>query len=153
MVASSVRHPITIGGKTYEVSPINDEGREALDEWVRAKFIERAAPMISKMSSDADKDRALRIAYSQAFSLTWLSGEGARLIATVDGVAKMLYEGIRPNHPDVSFEQIRAELFDPDNIRKATHVFDELNTNRVKRTEGGDESKKGKSRSRKKKST
>lgn len=154
MVASTVKHPITLGDKTYDVSPINDVGREALDEWVRAQYVARVTPLIDKLKSEADKILAIDRAFEKAASLTWMSGEGAAMMATVDGVARLLFEGIRVNHPDVSIQEFRSELFDPANIMKANAIFRELNTNRLKREVAETTSVPGKQQpSRKKKST
>lgn len=154
MVASTVRHPIKLGDKEYQVSPIDDSGREALDEWVRAKYVERISPLINAMKSEADKILAIDRAFAQASKMTWLSGEGAQMMGTVEGVARLLYEGIRKNHPEVTIEDFRAELFNSENIMKANAVFRELNTNRVKREAAAAEKSPGKRRrSPRKKST
>lgn len=127
MVASStVRHPLQIGDKTYDVSPLTDEARENLDEWVRSKFVERASKLIEQMRTDSDKELGFKVAFRQAASLSWLSGEGAKMIATVDGMARMLYEGIRPNHPEVEYEALRKECFDPSIIMRVNATFNDL---------------------------
>ena len=130
MVASSLRHPITLGDKTYQVSPLDDDSLIALDEYVRAKFVARTAPLIEALKSEKDKQLAFAVAFRQSFALTWLSGEGAKTIGTVDGMAHLLYEGVRKNHPEVTVEELRRALFDPVNVRKANAVFTELNTDR-----------------------
>lgn len=119
-----------LGDKTFEVSPLNDASRDALDEWVRSKFVERVSPIINSLTSEKDKAIALDRAYDKALSLTWMSGEGAKLMGTVEGVARMLYEGVRQNHPDLTYEALCELLFDPENIRKANAIFRELNVRR-----------------------
>lgn len=127
MVASSLtRHPITIGDKTYDMSPLDDAAHDSLDEWVRSKYVERNVGYLEKLQ-DKDKALAFKVAYDQAASLSWMSPFGARLMGTVEGVARLLYEGIRKNHPDITFEQLKKEMLDPDNIAKANAAFRHLN--------------------------
>jgi hypothetical protein len=151
MVASSVRHPIVIGDKTYDVSPLSDEGREAMDEWVRAKFVERITPIIDALKNRQDREAALDRAFTRAFEITWMSEEGSKLIGTVEGVAKLLYEGIRPNHPDVTFDELKQQMFSAENVDKANAIFRELNIRRNK--EAKPDPGKKPSRSPRKKST
>lgn len=157
MVASSLRHPITIGNNTYEVSPLDDDSHMALDEWVRSKYIERNVQLLAALPQ-ADKELALKVAYSEAATVTWLSGFGARLMGTVEGVAQLLYEGVRKNHPDVTPKMLKKDLMRPENLAKANAAFKHLNDPDPPPNKKGAQKKKAlvkalKSRSRKKKST
>lgn len=126
MVASGLRHPITIGGRTYEVSPLDDDSHLSLDEWVRAQYINRNVKLLAALPQ-ADKELALRVAYSEAATISWMSGFGARLMGTIEGVAQLLYEGVRKNHPDVTPQMLKKDLMSPENIAKANAAFKHLN--------------------------
>lgn len=131
MVASGVRHPITLGGKTFDVSPLNDNAHESLDLWLRDQYYQRAAGIVEKFSDKALQEMALKVAYKEALSLTWMSGEGSKLISTIEGMARILWEGIRINHPEVTYEEIKECMRNPETIRTADRIFKTLNTRRV----------------------
>ena len=153
MASSSLRHPIKLGDKTFEVSPLNDISREALDEWVRSQFVERVLPIINGLASEKDRQLALDRAFDKSLSLTWMSGEGAKLMGTVKGVARMLYEGIRPNHPEIRFEDLCSLLFNPENVRLANAAFRQLNVRQQEKTKDKQVSSKKRSPSPRKKFT
>lgn len=156
MVASGIRHPITLGGKTYEVSPLNDNAQESLDLWLREEYYQRAAGIVSKFTDKGLQEIALSVAYKEALALTWMSGVGANMISTVNGLARVLWEGIRINHPTVTYEEIREHMKNPDTIRNANRIFGTLNTRKVASKDGDPKksmAKRKKELSRRKKST
>jgi hypothetical protein len=130
MVARSLtRHPITINGITYQMSPLDDIGHDSLDEWAKAKYVESTAAILAKVP-EADKALAYKVAYQEAAHITFMSDYGSRLMRTVEGVAQLLYEGIRRNHPEVTPEFLRKALIEgagSDNIEKVTAAFEHLN--------------------------
>lgn len=135
MTHSTTRYPITLGDKSYEVSPINDVAHDSLDNWIREEYLQHAAALIAKLPQ-ADKEIALRVAYSTALTMSWLSGEGARLVGTMRGIARVLWEGIRINHPDVPYEEILRHIQNPEIISNANKVFNALNTRKVADKDG-----------------
>lgn len=135
-MASAVRQPILIGNRTYECSALDDNARESLDNWVRERYYEIAASMFEKITKADIREQAMAVAMKEALTLTWMSGEGARLIASVDGMARIFWESIRKNHPDVTYESLREQMMNPDNIRKMNRVFKQLNTDKVKANAG-----------------
>lgn len=147
MVASGIRHPITIGDKTYEISPLNDESHLSLDEWVKSKYIQAVVKLNAALPQE-DRAEALNVAYKEISTLSWMSGFGAKLMGTVEGVAQLLYEGIRINDPSIKPAQLAKDLLNPENMALANAAFRRLNVPDLKKA-----TVKTRSRSRKKKST
>lgn len=141
MASITRKYPLKIGDKTYELSPLNDIGREALDEWVRSRYIKRAKLLIEELDNESDKRLALKVAFEEAASLTWLTGKGAKMIATIEGMIRMIFEGIRINHPDLTIEEFTQHTFDQAILEEANAAFDALNRDVVE--DGDDDPKAG----------
>jgi hypothetical protein len=130
MQSAASRSPIILGGTTYDVSPLTDEAHDSLNEWVRSTLAVKHASLITALTGD-DKRVAVEASLKMLSSVTFMSPEGIKLMGTQEGVARMLWEGIRRNHSDVSFEKIKKELVSPEQIRAATAKFEEQNLQKV----------------------
>lgn len=117
-------------GKKVELrmTAFSDVEIAELDEWVRNKYITIARDSIPPDATQSERDETLRIAFNGASTLTWMSGQGARMMASVDGMAQIVWMGCRAQHKDVSVSQLRALMFNPVNIRESNRKFRELNT-------------------------
>lgn len=120
-----LRSPVQIGSVTYDASPLSDEAKDALDEWVRMKYRQRIAPMIEELSGAAQQ-AMIREVLNELPTLTFVSHKGAKFMGTVEGMARLLYEMIRPNHKDVKYETLCKDMVDPENIIRAKDKFREL---------------------------
>lgn len=123
MASSLTRFPLTLGDTTFQLSPLDDNSHESLDEWVRERYVEQTTKFIKALTSKEDKELALNVAYSKASELTWLSSYGAKMIGTVDGMAQLLYELARKNHPEVTQKTMRELMLDPNNVAKVNAKF------------------------------
>ena len=108
------------------MSPLTDRDISELDEWVRARYIATARASLEGVTGP-DREETLRIAMDRAMALTWLSGEGLKLIATIDGTARLLWQSIYRSHPDLKYEDLRQLMLDPRNIANVNEAFKELN--------------------------
>jgi hypothetical protein len=81
--------PVTLGGKEYSLRPLTYGDIEELDNWVRAQYMERVIGSLPKDTSPDDREVAWRIAQATVVELTWLSGLGAKFIATPKGFMKI----------------------------------------------------------------
>lgn len=123
---TAATYPIVLDAVTYQVSPLDDVAISALDNYVRSVHIESAVAGSANLQP-ALQSRVIDAAVRQASSLSALAPEGAAILKNPDGVAMILWLGIKRNHPDVAYETIRAKMFAPEAIRRANHVFNELN--------------------------
>lgn len=152
MATSGITHPVKLGNKTYFATALTDASLQSLDMWIRSKYVERAIELIKKAPPE-DKEIAYRVATQEASSLGWKSIFGQQLMGTVEGVAQLLYEGIKENHPEVTPEELRAFLLDGDAVNEATNAFKTLNMRKEKAPTKGKALTRAQSRSRKKKRT
>lgn len=114
---------IRLGGHSFRMSPLTDRDIAELDHWLRARVIRTARESLSSDTSLEDKQLVIDSAVRVAMSMTWMSGDGARQMATLDGMAQLLWQGIHHNHPTTTPEEIRASLLDPATIEEARETL------------------------------
>ena len=120
--------PLTFAdGTTYTMSPLTDRDIVELDEWVKHEYIRIVRSTLPQDVPQAERDRQMSLAYRQAMALTWLNGDGARLIATVSGMSRLVWQAIKKRHPDVTEDDLRRHMFDPRNIDAARERFEYQN--------------------------
>lgn len=120
-------YPITIDGVEYWCSPLSDLDMSELDNWVRSQTIQDAErAMTPDMTPEARRD--LRTAALEvAGSISWMQGPGARRMATVDGLSRILWHMIKKRHPEVTHEVVRRWCVNPKHAGEAERLFRELN--------------------------
>lgn len=121
------RRPLKIGGVEYMASQLSDKDIAELDEWLRARFISMARDSLGPDCSQKQIDDTLAVAMRDAMGLTWMSGIGARVMASVDGVARLAWQMVHHSHPTVTYEEIRKHMYDPRNMANVNDAFDGLN--------------------------
>ena len=143
-------------GTVYQMSPLSDKDIAELDAWVQSRVIQMARASLLKDAPQSERDETLRIAMQTASSITWLSGQGAQILATVPGWTRLVWQAIKRNHPDVTEEELSAQMFSAENIREVNRVFTEQNVVKEPAKEpakkkGPKETRKGRKRKMKKK--
>jgi hypothetical protein len=123
---AAASYPIKLNDVIYNVAPLDDVDIVELDNYVRQVHIETAATSAVNLPA-AVQDRILSIAVKQASGLSAMSPEGAMILRNTAGVARMLWQGIKRNHPDVTYEKIRSLITSKESIAEANRVFHELN--------------------------
>lgn len=108
------------------MSPLTDEAHESLNEWVRQVLAKKHASLIETLKGEAQRI-AIESSLKMLSNASFMSADGIKLMGTQEGVARMLWEGIRRNHPDVTYEKIKSQLITPGQIRAATAKFEEQN--------------------------
>jgi hypothetical protein len=98
--------PVTLSGVEYRFAPLNLADIEELDNWIRKEYMKRVQSCIPDGTSPKDREEALGIGLKTAVNLTWLSGQGAQLIASVRGMAKIAQLGLIKNHPEMTYEKL-----------------------------------------------
>jgi hypothetical protein len=118
--------PIKLGDKEYLVSGLNDQSLVALDEYVKFLHMTSVSEAVATLPVH-QQQAAITAAANICSSLSFMSAEGARIMRSVNGVSRILWQGIVQNDPKVTHEEIRALMFKRENIIKANKVFEELN--------------------------
>lgn len=107
--------------------PLEDRDVVELDEWVRQRIMDVAVRSIGGLP-ERTAALVVDVALKRAAGATWLSGDGARMIATLDGVAMMLWcsmderdrEGKTP-------ADLRRLFLTPGAVKEVTTAFRRIN--------------------------
>lgn len=128
-----------LNGITYVASPLDDVDIVELDEWLRQRYLKNVLAATSSLPED-DRDGARRVAYREAVTLTWMSGHGARMMATAEGMARLVWTMVRKRTPAADELVLRKAMFDPKNVLESNEVFRALNVpeSMRRRVEEGD---------------
>ena len=116
----------------YRMRPLSDVDMTELDEWVRSTYIANARKSLGADCTQTEREETLSLAMTQAVGMSFLSGIGARMMGTVDGVARLVWQSIKAEHPDVTVEMVKGYMFDKANIAEGNRKWKELNLGRNK---------------------
>lgn len=109
------------------ISALTDKDMTELDEWVRSEYIKNARLSLPANASTEERNETLALAFNQAFGLTFISGLGARMMGTVDGVARLIWQGCLKAQPNITFEFVKSLMFDAKNVKASNDGWKNLN--------------------------
>jgi len=120
--------PLFLNKKEYRAAPLNDRDISELDEWVQTRLIQRASSALTPDMTGQQRAEILDSAMRVSQGLTWASGQGARILATVDGMAQLTWQMLKREHPTLTPEFVRQELMaNPKaNMEETQRVFNRL---------------------------
>lgn len=124
--------PIWLGKEEYLLSPLTDKDIAALDNWIRARHIQIARSSFTEETTPVERTEILTIAMQQAASLTWMGPSGAKIMSTLDGVSRVVYQGLLKKHPEITHAKVMSLLFDPEVVKQATEAFKKLNLDGIR---------------------
>ena len=111
--------PITLQGKEYQITPLSDQARGALTQWVRSDLM--AVTMKAKQSLYKDPDVTTDALEGMAKSIIqavqqveWLDDNGSAVIRTRLGMARLLLESLKPTVAAITEAKCVALLKDAD---------------------------------------
>lgn len=127
------RSPITIKLDDLELSlrPLTDASISELDLWVRAQAITAASAAAKSLPAD-EGDRILKIAISEASTMSFVSGVGAKHIGTIDGMCQLLYQMAKQDHPSLTANKLRALMTKAPNVKAVNDAFELLNLTKTR---------------------
>jgi len=123
---------ITLGGKLYTASRLTDKEIVELDRWVRAEYVRMARDSAIGLSQ-AEQDRIEERAMMKAAGISAFDAIGVKMFGTVEGVTRLAWKSLQRCHPDITFEYLRDQIFNPNNehvgetIRRFNAAFREVN--------------------------
>ena len=140
--------PVYLGGQEYFLSPLSDEDNEELNNWLRASFIQMARESLPDGATREEREETLGIALREARALSWFSHDGSRVVKTIDGVARVLWQSLKKRHPDLTHARVRKLITDPATIDYVMSVWREANVGNAVKGGTQDGSPKANRRSR-----
>lgn len=114
---------VSIGGKTYRISPLTDQDIGELDNYLRAKVVRIARESLPSNASEVDRQLTMRAAVNESLSISWLS-HCSQELRTIGGMARWLWQLLHREHPDLTVEAV-AEMVTkhPADTREAFDLF------------------------------
>lgn len=119
---------------SYRMSPLTDKDIVELDHYVQSEFIARARESC-KDADDREARLTIEIALEKSAAVGFTTEYGARLMGTVDGLTRLVWQSLKTLQPHLTEDNLRELLFDPNNVREVNTVF--------RRMHHVDEKKKG----------
>ncbi len=142
---------VKFGDKSYQMSPLDDKDVAEIDNWLRSRVIRIARDSLTADMDEDTRQLIMGAAISHASTLSMLSTSGAKTISSIDGFTRIMWQGVKKHHSDVTEAEIRKELTDPKNLRTMLDEFDLINEgskkNKKKRRLPGKKKKKTKQKS------
>jgi hypothetical protein len=114
------------------MSPLTDKDIAELDNWLQSRVVEIAVRAIPQNAPAALREELLTIALKHATSMSWMTGEGAKQMGTIDGVSRVLWQSLKKEHPDITHDAVRSMMLDPRTIQYALVKFKDLNFGHIK---------------------
>ena len=139
---SAARFPIPFSDVTYYMSPLTDRDIDELDNWLRASYLQMARNSLEGVTDQELRRETLQIAMDHARTLSWMQGEGSEIAGTLEGITRVLWQGMRHNHPELAYETLREKMRDPLNAEYALTVWRELNLGKTEKNDVKDRAKK-----------
>jgi hypothetical protein len=109
------------------MSPMSDRDIEEMNEWIRARFIQNARNSLAGITDPATREETLAIAMRTASRLQFTNGTGAGMVATPEGMTQLVYLCCRERTANLTYEVVRALMFNPLNVESVNHSWREAN--------------------------
>ncbi len=107
-IASSAM-AITIGGKTYRMSPIGPRELGEFELWLQQAPFEKAVRQIETLGNHCDavtKAAIIASASKESDELTFQSEKAKAYMLSIQGLAYLLWISMRQAHPDMTREEV-----------------------------------------------
>lgn len=121
--ATAAPMEVLLKGKPARMAPLTDKDIAELDNWLKARVIRMARQAIDETWSEEEKRTLYAAAVANATTLTWVSGEGAKLMNTLDGMSQVFWQCFRRYSPRVTLDEVRAAMLDPESRDEMQEAF------------------------------
>lgn len=118
---------ITLGGKKYQMSPLQDEDYGVLERWVQDKIIELAKRNLAGLE-ETQKTELLKHAFNEARRVTLIDPQALKHLQSVDGAVLLVWLMLKTKHPDITQEEVAEQLLDEAAMSSAMTQVDRLVT-------------------------
>lgn len=117
---------VQIGPHKLVMRPLTDRDLVEMDEWVRSSVMDVALRTLERVDKQSLRDEVLRNALKTASTVGWYSREGFAMMATPNGLARLLHQSAgKPRSPTV--EELAKHLTDPASVSRVETTFRRLN--------------------------
>lgn len=111
--------PFPLNGREYRLSPLTLADLDELDLWMRSRILDMARKSLPPTATEEQVQATMRAAIDYANTLSVLSEKGAPLLATPEGLARYVHQGLKKNHPELTLDEVLRGLLTPGAIDRA----------------------------------
>jgi hypothetical protein len=123
-----------LGGKEYLLDPLEDVDIEELNNWLRSDVINMARASLTPEMTSAERQEVLGVAMDRARGLSWISGDGAAVMASLSGISRVIWQGLKKRYPELTPGLIQKLIMDKRTLDYAMSIWRELNLGQVGKT-------------------
>lgn len=135
---SAASFPLTLEGRTFYMSPLDDRDIDELTNWLQAEIVATARRSLTADMDADERQELLGSAVAYAATLTYGEPKSKPYVGTIKGVARMIYQGLLKRHKNLSFDEFRGLMKTKDSIDAAMLVWTKLNVMQKHQDAGGD---------------
>lgn len=104
-------------GTEWRLSNLGPDDVAELDSWLQSRMVSIARNSLDTSMSPAEREETLNAAIRVAANSTALAGSGSPILSSIDGIVRVIWQQVKRNHPNVTHDDVRAKIFNPDNLR------------------------------------
>lgn len=119
---TAARVSLVLDGEEYLLDRITDQDISELDEWVRGNVMRIARASLSG-PDDPFFEKTMDLALGKASRTSWMTGDGAKMMATPDGLARIVWQAAHRNHPGLEWQQLRTKMFNVESISDTVNAL------------------------------
>lgn len=132
--ATAAPREVKIGGRKFRMSPLRDRDYGEFEAWVQDRSIDLVKRNLNGLN-EVDRQRQLDRAFDAAAQIGIHSDEALAAMCTIDGVSKLVWMGLRREHPDVTEDEVTSLLTSPEHVKQALDEVDRVNHMRAGRSQ------------------
>lgn len=116
-------------GSEFELrtKALSDRDLDEVDAWLRQEYMRRVEDSI-KVCSAQTKNAMLSQACGLVASINFMDGSiGSRMIASVNGLARLVWQAARAEHPELTYANVKHLLVNEENRKQARKTWEDTN--------------------------
>lgn len=117
---------IKLAGTVYLISPLADADFGEFENWMQSRVLEIASKRSAGLPAD-DREIILREALKQAAKLTMGAPDALPLMVSPEGSTRLVWMGIRKTRPEITLEDVRKLMADPQTLADAVDALERVN--------------------------
>ena len=126
--ATAVGFPISIGGREYVLRPLRDTDYAEFIAYVQQRIAERTLPIIESIKLPQPRAAAHDAMIRTLAAVCWGDTNCAAALTTLEGLARLLWLGMRRDNPTLTPDAIQALIMEnPDSLRSMADTFQRIN--------------------------
>jgi hypothetical protein len=126
--ATAAPVPFDMGNAEYLLSPLSAGDISELDNWLRARMVRAARESLPDDATADQRRETIGAAVLATAGVCLLSDLCASVMATPDGLARVIWQSVKRNHPRVTPRRIEVLLLKDDSaIDESLMAFDIAN--------------------------